>query len=325
MTERKITSFLHELTRDDYDRFGGKAANLARLHQAGFRIPMGFAVACDCFSRFLDDAPAAVKLIERIEMTEDIEDVLGLSLELEHLGDSYKLPEDLGAEITHKLSELSENLGVMDAGFSIRSSANVEDGKRISFAGQAESFLCVRDEDVLDAVLKTWKSLLTTNSIIYLQTMGIPLGQVRMGVIVQEMINADISGVMFTANVVDKNPDQIIIETIWGIGETLVSGKSTPDTYLLNKSPLKLVSKNLGHKETYSTPSEASEMGGTTLHSTPVAKRELFTLDDNEILRIAQTGLEIELKLGMYQDIEWSMVDDELIVLQSRPITTLNQ
>jgi pyruvate,water dikinase len=286
---------------------------------------MGFAVACDCFSRFLDDTPDAVKLIEQIERTEDIEDVLGLSLELEHLGGSYKLPEDLGAEITHRLSELSENLGVMDAGFSIRSSANVEDGKRISFAGQAESFLCVRDEDVLDAVLKTWKSLLTTNSIIYLQTMGIPLGQVRMGVIVQEMINADRSGVMFTANVVDKNLNQIIIEAIWGLGETLVSGKATPDTYLLNKSPLKLVSKSLGHKEAYSTPSGTSEMGGITLHSTPEAKRVLFTLDDNELFRVAQTGLEIEQKLGMHQDVEWSIQGDELIVLQSRPITTLNQ
>jgi pyruvate,water dikinase len=325
LREHKTTSFLHEIQPEDYDRFGGKAANLARLHRAGFRIPQGFAIACDCFSQFLDDTPDAIKLIQQIEITQDIEDVLSLSLDLEILGNSYEIPRDLATEIENTFSELSDNLGVLDVGFSVRSSANVEDGKKVSFAGQAESFLCVRERDILNAVSKTWKSLLTTNSIMYLQTMGIPLSQVRMGVIVQEMINADISGVMFTANVVNNNLDQIIIESIWGIGEALVSGKATPDTYLLDKTPLTLTKKSLGYKEVYSAPSGSSDMGGTEFLTTPEERRALFTLDDDDLLRVANLGLEIEQKLGTYQDIEWSIQNGELVILQSRPITTLNQ
>ena len=207
-----------------------------------------------------------------------------------------------------------------ERGYAVRSSATVEDRADFSFAGQAESYLCVHSiDEVLESVKRVWLSALSPTVAIYLKTKGVPMSQVRMGVVVQEMVDADIAGVMFTANVVENKLDEVLIESTWGLGESLVSGKVIPDSFILEKATKSIVSKALGTKEfTY----RYGPMG-TIKESTPVEKREEFTLSNERLMEIAQLGLEIEEKLGFPQDIEWCMKGQEIIILQSRPITTL--
>ncbi|MFX0106714.1 MAG: PEP/pyruvate-binding domain-containing protein [Candidatus Hodarchaeota archaeon] len=325
MADHSRIIFLHDMGIESPEKYGGKAINLARLHREGFRVPDGFSVPCQWFLDFLNSLPNGQDLISILESTDDIDTILEKSEELEELGRNYEMPLDIRHEVSEAFLQLEHNIDSASVGFSIRSSANVEDSSSISFAGQAETYLCVRGVDnIISSIQKTWQSLLSPSSALYLQSMGIPLSKVRMGVVVQEMIAADIAGVMFTANVVNKDPNQIIIESTWGLGEALVSGKVIPDTYLLSKKPLQVKERKLGSKEVTSEPSAQYDTEGIVYSQTPEVRRKSFTLNDQDVVRVAKTGLEIEGKLGLYQDIEWCMRDEELIILQSRPVTTMD-
>jgi pyruvate,water dikinase len=144
-----------------------------------------------------------------------------------------------------------------------------------------------------------------------------------MAVIVQEMVSADVSGVMFTANVVNQKKDELLIDATWGLGEAVVSGRVTPDSYVINKVPLEIVHRQLGSKHLYSAPFPANRPICTVFHDTPIEKRRMFALTDEQLVMVAAVGCSIEDDLGQPQDIEWSIKDGELVILQSRPITTL--
>jgi pyruvate,water dikinase len=182
----------------------------------------------------------------------------------------------------------------------VRSSATIEDRSDISFAGQAESFLCVKgQEDIIESVKKVWQSMFSERALIYLKTKEVPLSEVKMAVLIQEMIPAEISGVMFTANVVTNNTEEILINSTRGLGDTLVSGEIVPDTFVLTKSPISVIQQDLGDKE--------------------------FTLDEEMLFDIVEVGMKIESGMECPQDIEWCIKPDgRLVVLQSRPITTLS-
>ena len=135
------------------------------------------------------------------------------------------------------------------------------------------------------------------------------------------MIPAKISGVMFTANVVTNNTEEILINSTWGLGDTLVSGEVVPDTFVLTKSPLDVIQRTLGDKEFTSEP----EIHSLAITDTPQEKRSRFTLDDKTLLDIAEVGMKIEMSMESPQDIEWCIKPDgSLVIIQSRPITTLN-
>ncbi|MGY5874797.1 MAG: PEP/pyruvate-binding domain-containing protein, partial [Candidatus Thorarchaeota archaeon] len=149
------------------------------------------------------------------------------------------------------------------------------------------------------------------------------LGQMKMGVFVQEMLPVDVSGVTFTANVVNNSRDEMLINSTWGIGDTIVSGKIIPDTYLLNKSPLRVMGRELGTKEKTSQPGMIEGCVQLMLNDTPQERRKRFSLSDEALMVVAELGIEIEKKMGSPQDIEWCMKDGEIVILQTRPITTL--
>jgi pyruvate,water dikinase len=146
-----------------------------------------------------------------------------------------------------------------------------------------------------------------------------------MGVFVQEMIHAEVSGVTFTANVVTNNTDEMLINSTWGIGDTIVSGKIVPDTYLLNKRSLQVMGKELGSKEKTSNPKIDESGVQLMLSETSQEKRKVFSLTDDALMRVAEICFEIEKKMGSPQDIEWCIKDGEIVILQTRPITTLRE
>jgi len=301
----------------DMENHGGKSTNLARLYQSGFNVPSGFSISSRYFTNMIQELPEASQMIKKLDTTNDFEDVLEIAASLQMQVKSYEIPFILRNEIASQIEKIQS-----DVGFAVRSSASVEDRADISFAGQAESVLCVSGIDaILDATQHVWASVLSPSAAIYLKTKGIDMASVRMGVVVQEMVPADIAGVMFTVNVVDQNANQMLIESTWGLGESLVSGKIIPDSFIVEKRSRNLVRKCLGTKKS-TCQYGVSE---TVRIPTPSDRRESFTLSEDSLARIVQIGLKIEEEMGTPQDIEWCMRGDELIVLQARPITTLNK
>jgi pyruvate,water dikinase len=256
--------------------------------------------------------------LKEVDKSDDLEEILEISESIQQTIGNYQIPENVISEISENLNHLEQT----EFGFAVRSSATIEDRRDVSFAGQAESYLCLKEEeDIIESVKKVWQSAFSERALIYLKAKKIPLMEVKMAVLIQEMIPAEISGVMFTANVVTNNTDEILINSTWGLGDTLVSGEIVPDTYVLKKKPLSVIEQNLGEKEFTSRP----EPYGLVLDDTPEERRSHYSLDERTLFDIAEVGMKIEEGMEYPQDIEWCIKPDGiLVILQSRPITTLN-
>jgi len=315
----KLVHTLDDIQPEEVEIHGGKAANLARLATLGFHVPRSLSISSTAFSRMVDNNDNLIDLIEKADCSDDFEELLEISANLQEAIGKYKIPEELESEISQSFDYLQEN---SEFGFAVRSSATIEDRSDISFAGQAESYLCIMNEEgILESVKKVWQSAFSERAVIYLKTKGIPLKQAKMAVIVQEMMPVNISGVMFTANVVNNSTEEMLINATWGFGDSLVSGKIVPDTYILAKTPLSVIQRELGGKEFTSK----LEINQPALIPTPRHKQSEFTLDDKTLFDIAEVGMKIESGMESPQDIEWCIRPDGLLViLQSRPITTLN-
>ena len=317
---------LDEISPIAVERHGGKATNLARLNSKGFQIPSGFSISSNNFSLMITRITEIEITIAQIERTEDFEEIIILSEKIQHLIDSYEIPEQLQEEIEKQYLRIYKTTENIELGCAVRSSATIEDRNDISFAGQAETHLCIRGvQQIIDAMKQVWKSSFSPGAVIYLKTKNIPLSKVKMAVVVQEMVPAKVAGVMFTANVVNNNTAEMLVNATWGWGETLVSGKVVPDTFILNKAPMSVLQMNLGDKHLTCQPRSGDRGIQTILEDTPQQKRKMFSLEQDTLFEIAQIGLDIEREMGSPQDIEWCIKPDgKLMILQTRPITTLN-
>ncbi len=323
MTESRNLKFLDQIDPNESEGYGGKTSGLARLTRQGFRVPKGFAVPCVYFQDLLTVRPMIGQALSNINASTEPEEILHASALIRDALQDYTLPEHLQREIEEAFSKLEcECLGAH--GYAVRSSANIEDTSTVSFAGQATTSLCVPDlESVLTSIRETWFSLLSLEGLLYLKAKKIRIEDVRMGVIVQEMAAADVSGVMFTEDIVESRPDRVLIDSSWGLGEMIVAGKITPDSFVVQKDPLHILRRRLGSKKFIATPSTGSDLDGFAVAETSTQKRAELSLDDEQVLQIARTGLEVEEKMGTPQDIEWCLDDKGIILLQARPITTL--
>jgi pyruvate,water dikinase len=316
---------LDTIRPEDLEIHGGKATNLARLSRAGFRTPRSYSISSHSFAQVAHETQEVSEILHRLEDIDDFEEIINQAMKLQALMELCQLPENLITALSVELQRLEQSCMISELGYAVRSSATIEDRDDISFAGQAQSYLCVRNiPDIIEAVKQVWKSTYSPGAVIYLKTKGVSIYQVKMAVLIQEMIPAEISGVMFTANVVNSNRDEMLINATWGLGETLVSGKVIPDTYIVAKNPLRVVQQEKGTKEVTSAAHISDNGVRTVISRTPREKQNVFTLDDQTLGMLARLGLEIEREMGSPQDIEWCIKSDsEIIVLQSRPITTL--
>jgi phosphoenolpyruvate synthase/pyruvate phosphate dikinase len=314
----QIVQILENIQPGDFETHGGKAGNLARLAQLGFHVPKGFSISSAAFVEMVRKNQDLTSLQRKVDKSDDFEEILEISGAIQKIINNYKIPEEVVSEISNCLKHIAQT----EFGFAVRSSATVEDRSDVSFAGQAESYLCVREQDeIIRSVKNVWQSAFSERALVYMKTKEIPVRDVKMAVLIQEMIPAEISGVMFTANVVTNNIDEVLINSTWGVGDILVSGEIVPDTFVLTKSPLGIIQRNLGDKEF------TSELGlhELTVVETPDYRRSEFTLDEQTLLTIAEVGMKIEEGMEAPQDIEWCIRPDGiLVILQSRPITTLN-
>jgi pyruvate,water dikinase len=302
------------------EEVGGKGASLAELIDAGFKVPNGFVVTADAYRHFTDAAGIAGRIaaaLQQLDVTDPAavrhttELISGLVREME-------LPDDLKAEIGAGYRELTASVGVHSA---VRSSAISEDGSAASFAGLYESYLnMVGENEVVDAVHRCYVSLWSERAVSY--RAGRSGADEAMAVVVMGLVPSETSGIAFTAHPVTGSLDQVIINASFGLGEAIVSGRVTPDSFLIDKNTFTLLEREIYPKELAVYPHPEGGGGTVEEHLSPDRQRAA-SLTDEQACDVARLAADVERHYGTPQDIEWGLYDGNLYLLQSRPITTL--
>ncbi|MBI0583692.1 MAG: phosphoenolpyruvate synthase [Methanomassiliicoccus sp.] len=299
---------------------GGKAANLGELTSAGFDVPPGFVLTTESYDYYLkqnDLSKVISKALATVDVSSDasLQEVSGTIRKAFEEGD---MPKDLEATVLDEYKKLGKGHYPLVA---VRSSATAEDLPTASFAGQQDTYLNVSEpKSLLISIKKCWASLFTPRAIAYRVSKDFDHEKVKLAVVVQRMINSDISGIMFT---IDPNSElpHIIIEAGYGLGEALVGGKVTPDTYVVDKFHRKLLNRRISNQTWKLVRGGSGECMRVDI-PTDLAKKQ--KLDDEQILDLAEVGNQIEMHYGRPMDIEWAMEGGEMFIVQARPVTTLS-
>ena len=311
--------WLDEVDADDLGDVGGKGASLGELTAAGLPVPPGFVVTAGTYRSFIEDAGIDEAIFEAVDV--DVEDSAALSAAADRAQElilETPFPDELEEEILAAYEDVGSD---DEAPFvAVRSSATAEDLPDASFAGQQETFLNVTVTDLLDRVRRCWASLFTQRAIYYRQNQGFDHSVVDIAVVVQEMVDAEKSGVMFTSHPSTGDPT-MIIEAAWGLGEAVVSGAVSPDNYVVTRDD-RDVDVTVADKKVKHVRDEAS--GETVEVDVPADDRDRRVLSDEEIGNLVELGELVEDHYGSPQDVEWAMADGEEYMLQSRPITTID-
>ncbi len=267
---------------------GGKAFNISQMVREKIPVPEGFCITVRAYDYFMD-----------------FNNITGVREEIGKKIRKGVMPPDLAEVI---VDAYRIHLGGNPC--AVRSSSPLEDLKSASFAGQYKSFLnIIGENELLDAVKECWASLWSQRAVEYRKKMGIKK-DVTMAVLIQEMVPAEASGVLFTG-------DQMIIEGVWGLGDMLVQGEVIPDRFVVGQKGLKVEERTVSHKV---IQSQLNPEGGTKVTEVPVHLQDVSVLDDN-IQTLCVLGRKVEELFGCPQDIEWALYNGNVILLQARPIT----
>ena len=281
-----ITHFT-EIDDDQLPLVGGKGLNLGKLTKAGFSVPPGFCLTTFAYREAISvaDTPGS----GTVHITE--------------------IPDPLESAILEAYEQLGEGR------VAVRSSATAEDLPEASFAGQQDTFLNVSEpSELLEKIRACWASLWSERAIAYRYDHGIDDATLAMAVVVQRMIDAEVSGVMFTVN--PTRPDELAVESNWGLGESVVSGDVTPDLFIVSRETGEVIRETIATKRKMVGRQGVQEVG--------VDRRDIPSLPPDKVLELAQIGREVEEFYGAPQDIEWAFADRQFYLLQARPITTIS-
>jgi phosphoenolpyruvate synthase/pyruvate phosphate dikinase len=319
-----MASFVLSLsdTRATLENVGGKGMSLARLARAGLPVPDGFHITTNAYRQFVDANELQPKILAAVGNLDAAQPAQcdAASASIAGLFATASIPEDLVAEIGAAYRNLCGGPAQTLKAVAVRSSATAEDLPDASFAGQQETYLNIRGIDaVLEAVRKCWASLWTARAIAYRGRQGIAPDSVALAVVVQELVAAEASGVMFTANPINGKRDEMMITAAWGLGEAIVSGSVTPDTVIVDKS-----SRGVAFRETADKLRMTVRNGsGTRDQPVPPSKRKKPVLNNAQTASLAALGLDIEGLYSMPMDIEWTLEGGKFGIVQARPITAL--
>jgi len=318
MKEMPDILWLEEIRKEDIAAVGGKGASLGEMSSMGLPVPGGFVVTSRAFRHFLIETGIEQPLFSNLENlnVDDNNALEQASKKARALVMKAKMPASLKERIRESYQKLNGG-GMVVA---VRSSATAEDLPDASFAGQQETFLNIKGEkNLLDAVQKCWASLYGARAIYYRAKQGFDDRSVNIAVVVQQMINSEKAGVMFTSHPVTGEP-LTIIEGSWGLGEAVVSGSVSPDKYVYDQRTENVIDKLIAQKKTEIVSD--GEHGTKTLEIGK-ERQETPVLSDDEVARLATYGKVAETHYGIPQDVEWSIVGETIYILQSRPITTI--
>ncbi|MEF8914392.1 phosphoenolpyruvate synthase [Natronomonas sp.] len=311
--------WLDEIGSDDLGAVGGKGASLGEMTAAGLPVPPGFVVTAQTYRTFIEETGIDDELFEAVDV--DSEDSAALA-EAEATAKELILETELPEPVREDILASYDDLDDGEAFVAVRSSATAEDLPDASFAGQQETFLNITREDLVDRVKRCWASLFTQRAIYYRNEQGFEHDVVDIAVVVQQMVDAEKSGVMFTSHPSTGEP-KIIIEAAWGLGEAVVSGSVSPDNYVVDRENDEVLDATIADKKTMMLRDE--ETGKTVEQEVPDDRRNARVLDDDEIADLVDLGERAENHYDEPQDIEWAIVDGEVYMLQSRPITTISE
>ena len=331
--------WFRDIKKEDIAYVGGKGANLGEMYNIPLPIPPGFVVTAQAYKKFLDYTGIKEQMMHILNNTnvDDNEELQSASKKIKEIILNAKMPSEIADDIAESYDNLNVNndiikqlnknaLSMIKAGrdlpyVAVRSSATAEDLPSASFAGQQETYLNVKSVDrVISAVQNCWASLFTARAIYYRIKNNFPHEKVLIAVIIQKMVDSTSSGVMFTVNPATNNTDEIMIEAAFGLGEVVVGGQLTPDTYILDKKTLKIKSKKI------TTQPYALLRGykdGNRKEILPKEQGSNQKIPDEIIIQLAEFGKKIEEHYGSAQDIEWATEKNKVYIVQSRAVTTL--
>ncbi|MCQ2053339.1 MAG: phosphoenolpyruvate synthase [archaeon] len=319
MVAEKIIE-VKKLHVDDIPIAGGKGANLGELTNAGFSVPAAFILTTAAFDYFIEKGKLSNKINEELTSIDSTDQSLNdASNRIRRLFEECAIPADLKEDIERSYDKLLEDEG--DVGFvAVRSSATAEDLPDASFAGQQETYLNVRGKDDLsDKIKKCWSSLYTARAIAYRKKQGFAHKDIKLAVVIQKMINPEISGVMFTINP-NTGAKEIVIEAGYGLGEAVVGGEVSPDTYMIDKSSMSIKQKKISPQKWKYTRNSVN--GRTIKVDIPINKEKIQKVEDRQIIDIADIGRQIEIHYDKPMDVEWCIEKNKIYIVQARPVTT---
>jgi len=313
---------LEDLARADVQRCGGKAAGLGELHRAGLRVPPGFCITGDALT-YLMDANSLADRIAGIAADldfDDYDDVEAKTARIRVLISAATIPDDLMQQLVERYRALVDDDNKFVA---VRSSVAVKDSDVSSFPGMMDTYHYVLGEaQVLEKVSECWASLWTTRAAFARRHKNVPHHLGVIAPVVQRMVDAELAGVLFTANPVTGNTDETVIQANWGLGESVVSGKSMNDFYVLDKGSLAVKERRIVTKTMMVTMDKQSGSGRSE-RPVPADRAEAPTLSDLQLGELGEAGARIERHFGFNADVEWAYRDDVLHILQARKIQGL--
>lgn len=271
------TKKFSEIDKNSVAEVGGKGASLGEMTKAGIPVPPGFVVTAETYRQFIDS----------------------------------EIPIEVQEEILRSFDEL----GVERV--AVRSSAIAEDSKTASWAGQLESYLNVTRDKLIENIRQCWNSIKSERALAYAAEQNLPEDQLVVAVVVQKMVDSDVSGVMFTINPITKNQDEIMIEAGFGLGEMIVQGMITPDNFIYNKKLKEVTNFDIQVQDTMMVFADEQ----TKEVPVPEDKKDKAALTETQVKELAQIGLRIEDHYGFPCDIEWVLEKNKFYIVQSRPIT----
>ncbi len=312
-----------DISKNDIGIAGGKGANLGELTQAGIPVPPGFVVTAETYQKFMEATGIfqnVMDILSKIDIN-DTKELQAAADEIKNIIKKAPMPEDISTYIIEAYNALSQKIGVDEADVAIRSSATAEDLPDASFAGQQDTFLHVKGtDDVIEYVRQCWASLFEARAIFYREENDFDHSKVLIAVVVQQMVDADKAGVMFTVNP-STGENIALIEGSWGLGESVVSGTVTPDNYVVNKADNKILNVTISDKKTMF----ANDAKGTSKEvPVPEEKRKERVLSDEELVDLTEMGKRVQAHYEEPMDTEWAIENGKLFLLQARPITTLD-
>lgn len=326
--EGKLLIHLNDIDKDkvNVNLIGMKAANLGNLIKNNIKVPMGYVISTKAYNLFLkynNLEPVIQKSLAEMN-NKSYESIKLISTKIRNAFLEGQLPEELIFEIQ------SKSTSIFNQPLAIRSSALAEDQPKMSFAGQYDSYLNINgEEDIFHHIKLCYSSLWTTRAISYRIKNNIPHFNLKVALIIQKLVSAKSAGILFTTNPINPNQSQIIIESNFGLGESIASGKISPDQFFVKwkkkkKNVFRIIDKRVGNKKISIQPNSATKGSGVEVLELPDNLNEKPSLSDKQILELSRIGIEIEdIFDSKPQDIEWAIdKNNDINILQTRPITS---
>jgi pyruvate, water dikinase len=320
---QKSIVLFSEVNKGDVAIVGGKGANLGEMTQANIPVPQGFIVTASAYFDFIKEANLADKIRSLLQPLDpnNSKQLQDISVQVKQLISNAIMPSLLASQIKQAYRQMNKGL------VAVRSSATAEDLPEASFAGQQRTFLNIEGEDeVVRAVQECWASLFEARAIFYRVQQKFDHFKVGIAVPVQRMVQSEVSGVMFTLEPVTSDQSKIAIEAVIGLGEMIVSGDVTPDTYIVNKKDLNIISKVVAKQEwkLIKSTKGKGEDANVKITLTP-AEQAMQKISDKDIILLADIGRRLEEHYKFPQDIEWAKEGGHIYIVQTRPVTTIKE